>query len=88
MLITSVKPRITQKGQVTIPKNIREYLNLKTNTRVEFQFKKGDIVIRPAASLELNFGKIKPKNQPENFKKLREHFERDVAEETIKSNKK
>jgi antitoxin PrlF len=30
-------PRITSKGQVTIPKRIREYLGLKTGSTVEFQ---------------------------------------------------
>ena len=31
-------PRITSKGQVTIPKRIREYLGLKPGSEVEFAF--------------------------------------------------
>jgi AbrB family looped-hinge helix DNA binding protein len=31
-------PRITSKGQVTIPKRIREYLGLKPGSEVEFQY--------------------------------------------------
>jgi antitoxin PrlF len=31
-------PRITSKGQVTIPKRIREYLGLKPGSIVEFRF--------------------------------------------------
>jgi antitoxin PrlF len=30
-------PRITSKGQVTIPKRVREYLGLKPGSIVEFQ---------------------------------------------------
>ena len=29
-------PRVTTKGQVTIPKRIREYLGLKPGSEVEF----------------------------------------------------
>lgn len=87
-MLTTIQPKITQKGQVTIPKNIREYLSLKTNNRVEFQIKQGNVIIRPATELELNFGIVKPKNRPENFKKLRERFEKDVSKEAIKSIKK
>jgi antitoxin PrlF len=31
-------PRITSKGQVTIPKRIRDYLGLKAGSFVEFQY--------------------------------------------------
>ena len=38
--------KITSKGQVTVPKPIRELLNLKTGDRVEFVEIKGEIVLR------------------------------------------
>jgi antitoxin PrlF len=31
-------PKITSKGQVTIPKRIREYLGLKPGSEVDFQY--------------------------------------------------
>lgn len=31
-------PKVTSKGQVTIPKKIREYLGLKRGSIVEFQY--------------------------------------------------
>ena len=40
---------ITQKGQVTIPKEIREYLGLKTKNQVEFRIEKGKVVIKPTS---------------------------------------
>jgi AbrB family looped-hinge helix DNA binding protein len=38
--------RITSKGQVTIPQDIRERLGLLPNTEVEFAVKGGEAVIR------------------------------------------
>ncbi|MEZ5292367.1 MAG: AbrB/MazE/SpoVT family DNA-binding domain-containing protein [Vicinamibacterales bacterium] len=39
--------RITSKGQVTIPQDIREKLGLHPHTEVEFAVKGGEAVIRP-----------------------------------------
>lgn len=39
--------RITSKGQVTIPQEIRERLGLLPNTEVEFAVERGAAVIRP-----------------------------------------
>jgi AbrB family looped-hinge helix DNA binding protein len=39
--------RITSKGQVTIPKDIRERLGLLPDTEVEFAVERGVAVIRP-----------------------------------------
>ena len=82
-MIKTNKTRITQKGQVTIPKHIREYLGLKTKNEVEFKVEKGRVIIEPATSLEANFGKVKPKRKPEDFAKVRKAFEKEVAKEVI-----
>lgn len=39
-------PRLTQKGQVTIPVEIREQLGLTTGTLVEFAVKGDTVVMR------------------------------------------
>ena len=39
--------RITSKGQVTIPQEIRERLGLVPNTEVEFAVERGVAVLRP-----------------------------------------
>ena len=41
--------RITTKGQVTIPQEIREKLGLHPNTEVEFTVERGHAVLRPKA---------------------------------------
>jgi AbrB family looped-hinge helix DNA binding protein len=38
--------RVTEKGQVTIPKNIRTSLGIETGSEIEFVLKDGDAVIR------------------------------------------
>ncbi|HKT74644.1 MAG TPA: AbrB/MazE/SpoVT family DNA-binding domain-containing protein [Steroidobacteraceae bacterium] len=40
---------VTSKGQVTVPKTIRDYLGLKTGSAVTFErLESGEIVLRPA----------------------------------------
>lgn len=41
--------RITSKGQVTIPQAIREKAGLLPNTEVEFEFVRGQVVLKPVA---------------------------------------
>ncbi|MGJ7507132.1 AbrB/MazE/SpoVT family DNA-binding domain-containing protein [Variovorax sp. GT1P44] len=39
--------RLTSKGQVTIPQNIRELAGLKPYDEVEFEYRNKQIVVRP-----------------------------------------
>ena len=42
---------VTRKGQVTVPKTVRDYLGLKAGSAVTFErLPTGDIVLRPAKS--------------------------------------
>lgn len=55
---------ITTKGQVTVPKSIRDYLGLKPGSPVVFErASNGDVVLRPARK--------SAKRQPSRFAKLR-----------------
>jgi antitoxin PrlF len=55
---------MTSKGQVTVPKSVRDYLGLKPGTPVIFErLPGGDVVLRPA--------KTGSKRQPTRFAKLR-----------------
>lgn len=40
--------KITSKGQVTIPQEIREKAGLHPNTEVDFTWERGKVVLRPA----------------------------------------
>lgn len=39
--------RLTSKGQVTIPQNIREQAGLKPYDEVEFEFRNKQIIVKP-----------------------------------------
>ncbi len=39
---------ITSKGQVTIPKRVRDAMGVKPGTKVDVEFRDGSAVIRPA----------------------------------------
>ena len=42
--------RVTSKGQVTIPKAIRERTGIGPGTEVEFAIEQGAVMLRPSAS--------------------------------------
>jgi antitoxin PrlF len=55
---------MTRKGQVTVPKKVREYLGLKAGNSVTFErLSNGEIVLRPA--------RRRSKDRPSTFAKLR-----------------
>jgi len=41
-------PKITKKGQVTIPKKIREAIGIKPGSEVNFQIHRGECVLKKA----------------------------------------
>ena len=73
---------MTQKGQVTIPAEVRSRLGLKPRDKVRFELQGDVVTLRPAPSKVLRwYGSVSPKKRPENFQKVREEFEQGVAEE-------
>lgn len=78
----ALETTVTQKGQVTIPAEIRSRLGLKPHDIVHFEIE-GDMVrLRPAPSKVLRwYGAITPRNRPEDLQQLREEFEQGVADE-------
>lgn len=73
---------VTEKGQVTIPQEIRRIMGLKPRDKVRFEVE-GDVVKISRASSKLMqwFGSVTPTNKPEDFQKMREEFEKEVAKE-------
>jgi antitoxin PrlF len=75
---------LTEKGQVTIPVEIRRIMGLRPHDRVRFEVEGKVIKIERASSKLLEgFGGVAPKKRPEDFRKLREEFEKGVAEEVV-----
>jgi len=49
-------PKVTKKGQVTIPKKIREAVGIKPGSEVSFQIRNGECVLRKVVRSDA-FGK-------------------------------
>ncbi len=73
---------VTQKGQVTIPRDVRKLLGLRAHDRVVFEVEGEVVRLRRAESRALaGYGSVTPRKRPEDFTAIRENFERGVAEE-------
>ena len=80
---------MTQKGQVTIPVEIRHLLGLKAKDKVAFSIDEGNIRLAPAKyTLENVFGVVKPINKPEDFKKLKQIAIKEHVKKVIEEMKK
>lgn len=73
---------LSQKGQVTVPKAVRDALGLKPSDRVTFEVQDGVAIMRPVRSSIFDyFGSVKPRRRPEDFKKMREEVSRQIGRE-------
>ena len=62
---------ITQRGQVTIPAEIRRALRLKPRDKVAFIMEDGLVRLAPVSySLESVYGSVKPSKKPEDFEEV------------------
>lgn len=62
---------ITQRGQVTIPAEVRRVLGVKPRDKVAFQIEDGQVRLAPAKfSLETAYGSVSPVHKPEDFKEM------------------
>jgi len=62
---------MTQKGQVTIPVDIRNLLGLKAKDKVAFSIDNGNVLLAPAKyTLETAYGAVKPLSKLQDLKKL------------------
>ena len=50
-------PRVTQKGQVTIPRQIRLMLSIKTGDEVIFEMDRDNVVLKKKTTADRNFEK-------------------------------
>ena len=76
---------VTQKGQVTIPVEIRRELGIEPSDRVTFCVEDGRVFLTAEAeTLESAYGAVKPINQPEDFQALRDQAVEDHIDQTLK----
>ena len=78
--------RITQKGQVTIPKEIRDLFGIKPNDIGEFTVREGSIMFLVKKGTILDAHRIKTDKEID-FEKQRELMEKDIAATIVKEMK-
>lgn len=70
----------TIKGQVTLPKEIREYLGIHKGDKVFFLKKGKDVIIRPKKRNILDFrGSVKTRKAVVDLSKVRDEVMKDIA---------
>lgn len=63
---------MTKKGQVTIPKEIRDRLGLKEHDKILFTLKDNEISMKPIRGSIFDLrGSVKPRRKPEDFDQVR-----------------
>jgi AbrB family looped-hinge helix DNA binding protein len=77
-----LEAKLTQKGQVTIPAEIRARLGLKPKDVVRFEIEGDEVKLKLATSqLLAGFGAVSPRERPEDWRKVRAAVEEAMAEE-------
>ena len=67
-----VRAKISSKGQITLPKAIRQALGLEESSVVEFELTDGGALLTPARGSFLDrFGSVTPRTRPENWARVR-----------------
>jgi antitoxin PrlF len=80
---------LTPKGQMTIPKEVRNALNLKPSEKVVIVMEGDHAVIKPLRGNILDIGgsiKIPAKGKPIDFRKVRGEVRKKVAERAVVGN--
>ena len=71
---------ITRKGQVTIPKAIRDRLGVKEGEKVLFVMRGEEVVLKVVKGTILDLrGSVKPSAHPEDYEKIRQSVKQAVA---------
>jgi AbrB family looped-hinge helix DNA binding protein len=82
--VKAIQTTMTQRGQVTVPAEVRRLLGLKPRQKVSFAIEGEEVRILPAAyTIETAFASVKPRRKPEDFKALSRRLRDKKARETL-----
>ncbi|HHT9122534.1 MAG TPA: AbrB/MazE/SpoVT family DNA-binding domain-containing protein [Candidatus Wunengus sp. YC63] len=84
MILTS---KITSKGQITLPKEVRKLLNVQEGSVVIFEKENDKIVIKPARTLRDFKGLLKNINTEENYDEIRKKTKKHVGKRVAQGGK-
>ncbi len=75
---------MTRKGQVTIPKAIRDRLGVKEGEKVLFVMRGKEVVLKVVKGTILDLrGSVRPSAHPEDFEKIRQSVKLALAKKVV-----
>jgi AbrB family looped-hinge helix DNA binding protein len=77
MLVTA---KITSKGQITLPKEVRRLLNVDAGAVVVFEKEDDKVIVRTAKTLREFKGFLKGKSAPADFDVMRDAAKKHLAD--------
>ena len=76
--------RVSSKGQLTIPKMIRDYLGISAGDRVTFIIRDGEVIFYPVKGTLLDLrGSIKHGRHTENLDAVRNVVKGEIAKKAV-----
>lgn len=77
--------RVSSKGQLTIPKMIRDYLGISAGDRVTFIIRDGEVIFYPVKGTLLDLrGSIKRAGHAQNFDDVRNTVKGEIAKKAVR----
>lgn len=70
-----IEGTVSSKGQVTLPASMRATLGITTGSRIQFELRGGELVVRPELPMSTYRGMLKPYShlfKPEDFEIAKE----------------
>ena len=84
MTMKEFESRVGQKGQITLPAELRARLGIKPKDTVQFVQEADGIKVKPQKSKLLEgFGSVTPGHRPEDWAKVRAEMEEQMAEDAL-----
>lgn len=76
--------KVTSKGQITIPREVRELLGIQTGSIILFEQEEERVVIHPARTIRDYKGHLKGKVKGADFNEIRRATKEAVAKRVMK----
>ena len=85
----TIMASVTDRGQVTIPAEVRKLLGIKARDKVNFVIEDGRIALqRPKFTIETAYASIKPLRTPEDWDERIREAKAERADETLEKMRK
>jgi len=85
VLLMTVTAKITSKGQITLPKEVRRALNVKVGEIIAFEKRGRDVVVKSVKTLKDYKGALKSRDKKISFDEMRKEAKKYVSERVTRS---